>query len=169
MGNDRYTSCSSADYVTRCSCQANQMCSVCDPASNDKEPTMNRYAGPRDNRTVDENAAAVITLDGTTYHRPTHVSHPTIGQLCRAMLRAGRQELIHYAGASWRDEVAWHVCLAWVESPEATEWQLKATALEYRPRTDPALEAILGDERDEDGNRVMSPAEIVAREGQEVE
>lgn len=70
-----------------------------------------------------------ITIDGSTYHRPTWVSHPTIGQLCRAMLRTGRQELIHYAGASWRDEVAWHVCLAWIESPEATEEQLKATAL----------------------------------------
>lgn len=112
---------------------------------------------------------AVITLDGATYHRPTHVSHQTIDQLCRAMLRTGRTELIHYAGASWRDEVAWHVCLAWVERPDYTEDELKHSALGYRPRTDPALEAILGDERDEDGNRVMSPAEIAAREGQGVE
>lgn len=87
---------------------------------------------------------AVITLDGTTYHRPNWVSHPTIGQLCRAMLRAGRQELIHYAGASWRDEVAWHVCLAWIESPEATEEQLKHAALGYHSKAaSPELEAKL--------------------------
>lgn len=53
--------------------------------------------------------------------QPTHVSHPTIDALVSAMRAAGRLELVHYAGACWRDDDAWRVCCAWVASPSRTE------------------------------------------------
>lgn len=46
--------------------------------------------------------------------RPTHVMHPTIDALCDEMHLAGREELVHYAGASYRDPMAWNMCLAWL-------------------------------------------------------
>lgn len=37
--------------------------------------------------------------------------------------------LVHYAGAAHRDLVAWHMCLAYLETPNAMEWELKSRAL----------------------------------------
>ena len=61
--------------------------------------------------------------------RPFHVSHHTITELCEAMHAAGRSELVHYAGASYRDEVAWRMCLAWQATPLESEAALKARVL----------------------------------------
>lgn len=61
--------------------------------------------------------------------RPNHVSHPTITELVQAMQRNDREELIHYAGASYRDDVAWRLCEFWVLNPGASEAQLKDWAL----------------------------------------
>jgi hypothetical protein len=61
--------------------------------------------------------------------RPTHVASRTITELCAAMHAAGRSELVHYAGASYRDSVAWQMCLAWQADPTADEAELKSRAL----------------------------------------
>lgn len=61
--------------------------------------------------------------------RPTHVSHPTITAMVDEMRAACRDELVHYAGASHLDDVAWKLCLAWLASPNAPESELKAAAL----------------------------------------
>lgn len=61
--------------------------------------------------------------------RPASVMSSRIGLLCQLMTQAGRSELIHYAGASYRDDVAWQLCLAWLADPTATERTLKGRAL----------------------------------------
>ena len=66
----------------------------------------------------------------THYEKPTHVSHPTIDALVTEMRIAGRDRLIHYAGAAWRDDHAWQMCLAWVAYRDATEAELKAKVLD---------------------------------------
>jgi len=45
------------------------------------------------------------------------------------MRRAGRLELIHYAGAAHRDRVAWYVTMGWCWNQGASEEELKATAV----------------------------------------
>jgi hypothetical protein len=61
--------------------------------------------------------------------RPTSVMSPSITLLCQLMRDAGRDELLHYAGASYRDDVAWALCGAWLDVPTATESELKAIAM----------------------------------------
>lgn len=61
--------------------------------------------------------------------RPTHVSHPTITTLIAAM----PPHLQNYAGASYRDESDWRVCLAWIQDPTRTESECKAAALKGTP------------------------------------
>lgn len=68
-------------------------------------------------------------------HRPTHVSHPTITSLCEAMREAGRTELVHYAGACYRDPVALEMCRAWLAAPTASEAVLKDAALKAASRS----------------------------------
>lgn len=63
--------------------------------------------------------------------RPVHVSSPCIDDLCAAMHFAGREELVHYAGASYRDPVAWQMCLEWVADPSASEATLLVRARRY--------------------------------------
>lgn len=63
--------------------------------------------------------------------RPVHVSAPAIDDLCAAMHIAGRTELVHYAGASYRDLVAWHMCIEWVADPSASEATLLVRARRY--------------------------------------
>ena len=64
-----------------------------------------------------------------TPDRPTDVDHPTIKALVHDMRAAGRTELINYAAASYRDDVAWQMCLAWLADPSASEPQLQSRAL----------------------------------------
>lgn len=45
------------------------------------------------------------------------------------MRATGRDELVHYAGAAHRDQVAWQVCIAYLAQPDAPEAELKARAL----------------------------------------
>lgn len=45
------------------------------------------------------------------------------------MRGAGRDNLIHYAGAAHRDSVAWHFCWAYLADPTARERNLEAIAL----------------------------------------
>jgi hypothetical protein len=45
------------------------------------------------------------------------------------MRSAHREELVHYAGASHRDDVAWAMAFYWLQTPEATESVLKSKAL----------------------------------------
>lgn len=47
----------------------------------------------------------------------------------RQMVLACREEMIHYAGASHRDRVAWHVTRAWLDDPTRTESECKSLAL----------------------------------------
>lgn len=47
----------------------------------------------------------------------------------RQMREAGADHLIHYAGASHRDPVAWHVTRAWLDQPTRTESECKSIAL----------------------------------------
>ena len=49
------------------------------------------------------------------------------------MRRAGRLELIHYAGAAHRDRVAWYVTMGWVWNPSMSEMELKETAARLYP------------------------------------
>jgi hypothetical protein len=46
--------------------------------------------------------------------RPTHVSHPVLEAIVAAMRAADRDDLVHYAGACYRDDAAWRVCLDWL-------------------------------------------------------
>lgn len=45
------------------------------------------------------------------------------------MRSSGRTELVHYAGAAHRDQVAWHMTAQWLDAPFASEAVLKARAL----------------------------------------
>lgn len=65
--------------------------------------------------------------------RPTWVSHPTLEAIVDAMRANGRTELVHYAGASYRDAVAWQLCKAWLAHPQLPESELKAIALQGTP------------------------------------
>jgi len=50
-------------------------------------------------------------------------------QLIVQLRAAGRDELIHYAGAAHRDLVAWHMCAAYLADQDAPEHVLKSRAL----------------------------------------
>lgn len=69
----------------------------------------------------------------TTHGRPTWVSHPTLEAIIASMRAEGRTELVHYAGASWRDDVAWRLCVAWLTCPQLPESELKAISLQGTP------------------------------------
>jgi hypothetical protein len=73
--------------------------------------------------------SAAVHLDLDNPLRPTHVSHSTITAIANEMRWYDREELVHYAGASYRDDVAWQMCLAWLADPTATEQVLKGRAL----------------------------------------
>lgn len=73
--------------------------------------------------TAKTNADRKITI------RPNHVASPAIGELRDRMRAAGRSDLVGYAGASYRDDVAWAVCLAWQDDPAADLPTLKSRAL----------------------------------------
>lgn len=60
--------------------------------------------------------------------RPTSVMDPMITHMTRAMRDSGRIELIGYAGACWRDDVAWQVVLAWDAQPHLDRCVLLARA-----------------------------------------
>lgn len=57
-------------------------------------------------------------------------TYGTIDQLVDALRAAGRHELIHYAGASYRDSTAHRVCVEWLADPGADEPTLKSRALQ---------------------------------------
>jgi len=61
--------------------------------------------------------------------RPTWCSHPILELIIAAMRAADRTELVHYAGASHRDDIAWCVAQAWLADPEQPESVLKSRAL----------------------------------------
>ncbi len=61
--------------------------------------------------------------------RPTWCSHPVLEAIVDAMRAAEREELVHYAGAAHRDEVAWQVSAAWLADPAQPESVLKSRAL----------------------------------------
>jgi len=61
--------------------------------------------------------------------QPTSVNDPIIACIADKMRQAGRTELVHYAGACYRDTVAWHVCLGWLLTPKCSESALKTLAL----------------------------------------
>lgn len=46
------------------------------------------------------------------------------------MRAAGRLELVHYAGAAYRDAVAARMCFEWADDPIASESTLKMRALQ---------------------------------------
>ena len=60
----------------------------------------------------------------------------------RAMNAAGRTEMIHYAGAAHRDQVAWHVTRAWLDQTSRTESECKSLALRAAWRVDLTPEQI---------------------------
>lgn len=60
-----------------------------------------------------------------------------------AMREAGCDSLIHYAGAAHRDQVAWHLCAAWLAQPADPEHVLKSRAVKAAWGWDVAPEAFL--------------------------
>lgn len=58
-------------------------------------------------------------------------NQPTINipALIANLRETGRTELIHYAGAAHRDQVAWEVCAGYLETPATPERDLKSRAL----------------------------------------
>jgi len=86
------------------------------------------------NITVSESAdllatARALVAERGKQMRPSHVSHPVLESIVAAMNAAGRPELVAHAGACYRDDVAWALCLAWLDAPESTESELRAKAL----------------------------------------
>lgn len=61
--------------------------------------------------------------------RPTNLTDPYIEWLCEEMRSAGRPEMISFAGAVWRDDMAWQVCLAWLSDRTASVDVLRERAL----------------------------------------
>ena len=74
--------------------------------------------------------------------RPWHVAHRAIDAICDAMRATGREELVHYAGACYRDDVAWEMVLAWLQAPDAEEAVLKSRALKAAGWGDVPVESI---------------------------
>lgn len=75
-------------------------------------------------------AGIAIDLTGCPTTRPTHVSHPAIDYVCETMHAADRGDLVHYAGACYRDEVAWQMVRVWLAGLwDAPESELKSKAL----------------------------------------
>lgn len=70
-----------------------------------------------------------MSTQTTTLPAPSALTYTAIDQFCDALRAAGRHELVHYAGASHRDIVAWHMCSEWLAHPEEDEAQLKSRAL----------------------------------------
>jgi hypothetical protein len=65
----------------------------------------------------------------TTTDKPTTEPRPFDREAAiRQMRAAGRDEMIHYAGASHRDPIAWHVTRAWIDDPSRTESECKSRA-----------------------------------------
>lgn len=62
--------------------------------------------------------------------------------LIREMRAAGRNELIHYAGAAYRDSVAAEMCRQYVADRGATEQVLKSRALKVAWGVDVAPENV---------------------------
>lgn len=71
---------------------------------------------------IDDDAAIANICSHLTRLGPTPV--------IEAMRLTGRIELIHYAGAAHRDDVALHMCAQYLADPDADEATLKARALE---------------------------------------
>lgn len=74
-------------------------------------------------------------FQGASHGRPTHVSHHTIDLLVNLMKAASRPELLHYAGASYRDDQAWAVCQAWMAAPTTSELNLLRRTSPFARRT----------------------------------
>lgn len=72
----------------------------------------------------------IVAAQAASVRKPTHVSHPTLEAIVEAMNAWGRTELVHYAGSSYRDDIAWRVCLAWLEDAKRTESECKAIAVQ---------------------------------------
>jgi hypothetical protein len=68
-------------------------------------------------------------MKATTSTMKPETSTLHIPQIVEAMRRAGRDELVHYAGAAHRDLVAWHMTAEWLVTPGASEAELKRRAL----------------------------------------
>lgn len=80
--------------------------------------------------TTTDKPTSLLDLRAAAVHeRPWHVSHPTLEGIVAAMRAAGREELVHYAGSCYRDDVAFELCLAWLLAPHLLESELKCTAL----------------------------------------
>jgi hypothetical protein len=59
----------------------------------------------------------------------TEIATIDTNALITAMRKRGHEHLIHYAGAAHRDRVAYAMCLAYLEDPQASEAVLKSRAL----------------------------------------
>lgn len=78
------------------------------------------------------NAPTEVPTDvhGCPTRRPTHVAHPAVDYMCGVMRSEGRDDLVHYAGASYRDDIAWQMCRVWFNAlRETSEADLKARAI----------------------------------------
>lgn len=66
-----------------------------------------------------------------SYSTPVTVRPTTFGAIKRLVQHvrdAGREELVHYAGAAHRDEHAWHVIQCWFTSSTVCEATLQHAA-----------------------------------------
>lgn len=71
---------------------------------------------------------AIPTLLAISAHHATTGRLLTTALIERMRVRQD-EHLVHYAGAAHRDLVAWHMCLAYLATPNAMEWELKSRAL----------------------------------------
>lgn len=91
---------------------------------------MTKIDHPTTPRALCSEATFLAAHDAVTLHGlPTWVSHPTLEAIITAMRAEGREDLVHYAGASYRDAIAWQVCVAWLVQPWQPESVLKSRAL----------------------------------------
>jgi hypothetical protein len=79
----------------------------------------------------------------TSTDKPTTEPRPFDREAAiRQMRAAGRDEMIHYSGASHRDPIAWHITRAWLDDPSCTESECKSIALKAAWNTDLSPEQI---------------------------
>lgn len=71
---------------------------------------------------------AIPTLLTIAAHHAATGRLQTEALIARMRLRCD-DHLVNYAGAAHRDQVAWHMCLAYLATHSAPEWELKSRAL----------------------------------------
>jgi hypothetical protein len=113
-------------------------------------PALRRLEGAADDHLACTLAREAMTGLQIATTQPSHVGHHSISAAIAEMRRTNRHDLINYAGASYRDPVAWAMCQEWCLAPTASEKELKKRALvraESRLRDEMAMSRTRSNER----------------------